>query len=139
MLAPLAKLVDNLPNKSCFLLENYFEKLSMLKQKRQYPCSYIFLETLRESRNCPQSTWKNSLTGGDVSVTRSELNHALKIFTELKCGSLSYYHDLYLTTDMLSLAFVFEAFRDVCYQNFRLDCACYFTASSLLGDAFLKA
>ena len=48
MLAPLAKLVDNLPNEKFFLLENYFEKLghspekvSMLKQKGQYPYSYF--------------------------------------------------------------------------------------------------
>ena len=48
MLAPLAKLVDNLPNKKFILLENYFEKLgqspktiSMLKQKGHYPYSYF--------------------------------------------------------------------------------------------------
>ena len=51
--------------------------------------------------------WKNSLTGEDVSVSRSEYNHALKVFTELKCGSLGDYHDLYLTTDVLLLASVF--------------------------------
>ena len=43
MIAPLAKRVDNLPNQSFFLLENYFEKLghasekmSIFKQKRRY-------------------------------------------------------------------------------------------------------
>ena len=73
-----------------------------------------------------------------MSVSRSEYNHALKVFTELKCGSLGDYHDLYLTTDVLLLASVFEAFREVCYQIYGLDCACYFTASNLSGDAFLK-
>ena len=34
--------------------------------------------------------WKNSLTVADVSVTRSEYNHALKVFTEL-----------YLTTEVI--------------------------------------
>ena len=38
----------------------------------------------------------------------------------------------------LLLASVFEAFRVVCYQTYGLDCACYFTASNLSGDAFLK-
>ena len=73
-----------------------------------------------------------------MSVSRSEYNHALKVFTELKCVSLGDYHDLYLTTDVLLLASVFEAFREVCYQTYGLDCACYFTASNLSGDAFLK-
>ena len=109
MLASLAKLVDNLPNEKFFLLENYFEKLghsaekvSLLKQKGHYPYSYFnSFEKLRETRLPPRAMWKNSLTGGDVSVSRSEYNHALKVFTELKCGSLGDYHDLYLTTDVL--------------------------------------
>ena len=146
MLASLAKLVDNLPNEKFFLLENYFEKLghsrekvSLLKQKGHYPYSYFnSFEKFRETRLPPRAMWKNSLTGGDVSVSRSEYNHALKVFTELKCGSLGDYHDLYLTTDVLLLASVFEAFREVCYQTYGLDCACYFTASNLSGDAFLK-
>ena len=45
-----------------------------------------------------------------MSVTRSEYNHSLKVSTELKCGSLGDYHDLYLTTDVLLLASVFEVF-----------------------------
>ena len=36
-----------------------------------------------------------------MSVSRSEYNHDLKVFTKLKCGSLGDYHVLYLTTDVL--------------------------------------
>ena len=112
MLAPLAKLVDNSPDKKFFLLENYFEKLghspekvSMLKQKGLYPYSYFnSFENFRKTRLPPRAMWKNSLTGGYKSVTRSEYNHALKVFTELKSGSLGDYHDLSLTTDVLLLA-----------------------------------
>ena len=43
-----------------------------------------------------------------------------------------------MTADALLLASVFEAFREVCYQTYGLDCACYFTASNFSGDAFLK-
>ena len=146
ILAPLAKFVDNLPNETFFLLKNYFEKLghspekvSMLKQKGHYPYSYFnSFEKLRETRLSPRAMWKKSLTGGDVSFSRSEYNYALKVFTELKCGSLDDYHDLYLTTDVLLLVSVFEAFRDVCYQTYGLGCACYFTASNFSGDTFLK-
>ena len=73
-----------------------------------------------------------------MSVSRNEYNYALKVFTELKCGSLGDYHDLYLTTDKLLLASVFDAFREVCYQTYGLGCACYFTASNFSGDVFLK-
>ena len=71
-----------------------------------------------------------------MSVSKSECNHTLQVFTELKCGSLGDYQDLYLTTDVLLLASIFEAFCEVCYQTYWLDCACYFTASNLSGTPF---
>ena len=48
------------------------------------------------------------------------------------------YHDLYLTCDTLLLACVFDAFRDICYNTYGLDCVQYYGASNLSGDAFLK-
>ena len=69
-----------------------------------------------------------------MSVTRSEYSHVLRVFTELKCGSLGNYHDLYLTTGVLLLASVFEAFREVSYQSYGLDCVCWFTASNIFGS-----
>ena len=48
------------------------------------------------------------------------------------------YHDLYVTTDTLLLAGVFENFRRVCKQNYGLDPANYFTAPGLSWDALLK-
>ena len=45
-----------------------------------------------------------------MSVRISGYTQALIVFTELKCGSLGDYHDLYLTTDVLLLTSVFKAF-----------------------------
>ena len=41
------------------------------------------------------------------------------------------YHDLYVMTDTLLLAGVFENFRRVCKQNYGLDPANYYTAAGL--------
>ena len=49
----------------------------------------------------------------------------------MKCASLGEYHDVCLATDVLLLASVLEAFREVCNETYGLDCACYFTASNL--------
>ena len=70
-------------------------------------------------------------TGRGKSVSKNQYNHAIKVFTEMKCASLGKYHDVYLATDVLLLASVCEAFREVCYETYGLDCACYFTASKL--------
>jgi hypothetical protein len=48
------------------------------------------------------------------------------------------YHDLYLETDVLLLADVFENFRRTCMENYKLDPAHYVSAPSLSWDAFLK-
>ena len=48
------------------------------------------------------------------------------------------YHDLYLKTDVSLLADVFENFRDVCLENYKLDPAWYCTALGLVWDACLK-
>ena len=82
--------------------------------------------------------WSNTLQGGEISVPKKQYNHAIKVFAEMKCASLGEYHDVNLATDILLLASVFEAFREVCYETCGLDCACYFTASNLSSDAFLK-
>ena len=76
--------------------------------------------------------------GGVVSVSEKEYQHAWLVYTRLGCQTLGEYSDLYLTTDTLILACVFEEFRRVCYETYELDCAQYFTVSNLSGDAFLR-
>lgn len=45
---------------------------------------------------------------------------------------------MYVTTDVLLLADVFENFRKVCIEKYGLDVAYYYSSPSLTWDALLK-
>ena len=48
------------------------------------------------------------------------------------------YHHLYLKTDVLLLAYVFEKFINTCFEYYGLDPCHYFSTSGLSWDAMLK-
>ena len=134
-----------LPTDGFKIIDNHFEEkfakkqVKLLHQKSFYPYSYFdHFERFSEKRLPPLNKWKNTLAGGEVSITLENLAHANQVFRTFKCKKLGNYHDLYLTTDTLLLACVFEKFRKVCYETYGLDCAQYFSAANLAGDAYLK-
>ena len=48
------------------------------------------------------------------------------------------YHDLYVQTDILLLADVFEKFRDTCIEIYGLDPSHFLSAPGLAWQAFFK-
>ena len=61
-----------------------------------------------------------------------------RVWKEFGLRNLGEYHDLYLKTDVILLANVFEAFRGVCLKNYGLDPAHFYTAPGLAWKACLK-
>ena len=72
-----------------------------------------------------------------VGVKDEDYEHARKVWREFGIKNLREYHDLYLKTDVILLANVFEAFRDVCLKNCDLDPAHSYTAPGLAWKACL--
>ena len=54
------------------------------------------------------------------------------------CETLGDYHDLYLKTDNVLLADVFQKFRQTCMNTYKLDPLYYYTAPGLSWDVLLK-
>ena len=60
------------------------------------------------------------------------------MFKSFKLENLGYYHDLYVQSDTLLLADVFENFRDMCIKEYELDPAHFLSLPGLAWQAYLK-
>ena len=54
-------------------------------------------------------------------ITDVDYRHAKKLFKEFKMNNLGDYHDLYVQSNTLLLADVFENFRNKCIEIYKLD------------------
>ena len=71
-------------------------------------------------------------------VGNKDYEHVNRVWKEFGLKDLGEYHDLYIQTDIIVLANVFEAFRKVCLKNYGLDPAHFYTAPQLAWKACLK-
>ena len=139
MSTSLDSLVDNLPNDAFNNLERYYkeEKLSLVKGKGVYPYEYMnSLERFKENKLPPKEAFYSKLMGEGIS--NEDYERVKKVWKVFGMKTLQDYHDLYNVTDVLLLADVFENFRNICLDNYKLDPAHYFTAPGLAWDACLK-
>ena len=61
-------------------------------------------------------------------VSDGDYKHACSIWREFGIRNMGEYHDLYLRTDVVLFANVFESFRRVCLENYGLDPSHFYTA-----------
>ena len=83
-----------------------------------------------------QDDFYSKLTGEHVSD--DDYAHAERVWSVFKMVTLQDYHDLYLKTDVLLLADVFENFRQLALANYSLDPCHFITTPGLTMCAALK-
>ncbi|XP_025267778.1 uncharacterized protein LOC112639099 [Camponotus floridanus] len=138
----LDKLASYLDESKLTIARGEFRDLSdddfrLLTRKGVFPYEYVdSVERLRETRLPPRESFYSSLTGDTVS--ESDYAHATRVWKRFGVESLGEYSDLYLKTDVLLLADVFENFRAACLDSYGLDPAYYFTLPGYTWDAMLK-
>ena len=74
----------------------------------------------------------------DECISEKDYLKANKVWNLFKMNTMGDYHDLYLKTDVLLLADVFEKFINTCLDYYELDLCHYFTSPGLSSDAMLK-
>ena len=109
----------------------------MLLRKGVYPYEYIDEWDKSNEKVVPgKDSFYSNLTLKNISET--DYAHANNVFKEFNINNLDEYHDLYVRSDTLLLADIFENFRQSCLKNYELDPAHFVSLPGLAWQACLK-
>jgi len=113
------------------------EQLKLLQRKGVFPYDFIDSVQKLEYHSLPDiSDFNNKLNKSKIS--KEDYAHAQKVWEVFNCNNLGDYGDLYLKTDILLLAIIFESFRFTSIKTYSLDPAHYFTLPGYTWDCMLK-
>ena len=140
MTSSLDGLVKNLSLDKLKVTKKGFDedKIELLSRKGVYPYDWMDnLTKFNETELPPKEAFYSKLN--DANISDADFEHAQNIWKTFNMNTMGDYHDLYLKTDVLLLDDVFEEFRRVCLENYKLDPAWYYTSPGLSAwDAALK-
>ncbi|KAK5646714.1 hypothetical protein RI129_005178 [Pyrocoelia pectoralis] len=112
-------------------------EFNLLVRKGVFPYEYVdSWDKLNETILPAKPAFFSHLHNEDV--TDEDYMHAVNVWNTFRLETLGQYSDLYLKTDVLLLADVFENFRQTCLSAYQLDPLYYYTAPGLAFDAMLK-
>ena len=128
-------------DKFCHLLNEFkahpADKVDLLLKKGVYPYDYMNTwDKLNDTALPNIEAFASKLRGTDCD--EADYARAQTVWTAFDCKRMADYHDLYLKTDVLQLADVFESFRCGSLVNYKLDPAHYVSAPHLSWDAMLN-
>ena len=138
MSSGLEKLVSNLPRKSLKYTSQKFKgkKLDLMARKGVYPYDYMDSFDKFNEKLPTKEEFYSVLNNEHISD--EDYKNAHNVWNTFSIKNMGEYHDLYLKSDVLLLADVFENFRKTCLEYYKLDPCHYFTSPGLSWDAMLK-
>ena len=139
MSSSLDNLTKNLPDDAFKYTQQEFikEQFNLMKQKGIYPYDYMDSFNKFNETQLPNKKDFFSILNNE-HISHEQYNHAQNVWKTFNIKTMGDYHDLYLKSDILLLADVFENFRKTCLQYYKLDPCHYFTSPGLSWDAMLK-
>ena len=138
MASSIDSLSNNLSREQFMEVNNVFVgDTDLLIRKGVYPYDYMDnFERFNKTVLPPMNEFYSRLN--DSNADPKDYEHAQKVWQHFDIKNMGEYHELYLKTDVILLADIFENFRDVCIKNYKLDPAWYYTSPGLSWDALLK-
>ena len=124
-----ALLIEKFPN-TYQLCNKDLNKFALLSRKGVYPYEYMdSWERFKEESLPDKESFYSELN--NEHITDEDYEHAQKVWSTFNIKNLGEYHDLYIQSDTLLLADVFENFRDKCIERYELDPAHFLSAPGL--------
>lgn len=113
------------------------ELKTLLRQKGVFPYDWFDSTTkLTETSLPPKEAFYSKLN--DEPIDDKDYELAQTVWNKAGCTTFYDYLSLYLKTDVLLLADVFETFRSVTMKYYGLDACHYYTAPGFSWDAMMK-
>ena len=129
-------LIKNFKNTYSFC-NNDLNKFILLLRKGVYPYEYMdSWEKFNETSLPSKKDFYSNLNMEDIDD--KDYRHGNNVFKGFKLENLGDYHDLYVQSDILLLADVFENLRDMCVKVYELDPAHFLSLPGLAWQACLK-
>ena len=116
---------------------NDLNKFILLLRKGVYPYEYMdSWERFNETSLPSKKGFYSNLNMEDIDDI--DYRHGNNVFKGFKLENLGDYQDLYVQSDTLLLADMFENFRDMCLKKYELDPAHFLSLPGLAWQACLK-
>ena len=132
----LIELSEKFPNTYQFCNRD-LNKFSLLLRKGVYPYEYMdSWEKFNETELPDKESFYSELN--KEGITDEDYVHAQKVWDVFEIKNLGEYRDLYVQSDAILLAEVYENFRDKCIEIYQLDPAHFLSAPGLAWQACLK-
>ena len=113
------------------------DKFLILLRKGVYPYEYMDGWDRFNEKTLPnKKSFYSTLMIEDISA--SDYAHANNVFKKFNINNLGEYHDLYVRSDTLLLADIYENFKMYCLENYGLDPTHFISLSGLAWQACLK-
>ena len=126
----------------CFNCDSYYKKKFNKDLIKKFKNTYTFCNNdliiiyINEISLPSKQDFYSNLNMEDISDI--DYRHANNVFKVFKLENLGDYHDLYVQSDTLLLADVFNNFRDMCLKEYELDPAHFLSLPGLAWQACLK-
>ncbi|XP_044005483.1 uncharacterized protein LOC122850393 [Aphidius gifuensis] len=140
MASSISTLANELDDNDKSISRSYcdnLEEFKLITKKGIFPYDYIDCWEKFDEEQLPSKLDFYSQLN-EEHVSDDDYAHACNVWRVFKLKNLGEYSDLYLRTDVLLLADIFENFRYFCLKTYDLDPAHYYTLPGLSFNAMLK-